>query len=117
MSAGILKYFTLTCKSFPSSDGPLSKVIPSEGILLANKEVKEVLEGDGMAPPKGNTIGNHTRGPYEHFTPDEKATVGKKAAEIGVAATMKSFPKRFHGHVLKENSVRTWRDKYLKELE
>ena len=56
----------------------------------------------------------HTHGPYEHFTPDEKATVGKKAAEIGVAATVKSFSKQFHSRVLKENTVR---DKYLKELE
>ena len=76
------------CKSLQSPDGPLSKVVPSEGILLANKEVKEVLEGDGMVPPNGNTSGNHTRGPYEHFTPNEKA------AEIGVAATVKLFSKR-----------------------
>ena len=61
MSGGILKYFTSTRKSLPSPDGPLSKVVPSEGILLANKEVKEVLEGDGMVPPNGNTSGNHTR--------------------------------------------------------
>ena len=50
ISGGILKYFTLTRKSLLSPDGPLSKVlkvVPSEGILLANKEVKEVLEGDG----------------------------------------------------------------------
>ena len=80
--------------SLPSPDGPLSKAITSEGILLADKEVKEVLEGDGMVPLNGNMSGNHTRGPYEHFTPDEKATVGKKAAEIGVAATVKSFSKR-----------------------
>ena len=93
MSGGILKYFTLMRKSLPSPDGPLSKVVPSEGILFANKEVKEVLEGDSMVPLNGNMSGNHTRGPYEHFTPDEKATVGKKAAEIGVAATVKSFSK------------------------
>ena len=48
----------------PSPDGPLSKVVPSEGILLANKEVKEVLEEDGMVPPNcSNTSGNHTHGP------------------------------------------------------
>ena len=69
--------------SLPSPDSLLSKVVPSEGILLANKEVKEVLEGDGMFPPNGDTSGNHTCGPYEYFTPDEKATVGKKVAEIG----------------------------------
>ena len=122
MSVGILKYFTLTRKpSLPKPDGPLSKVVPSVGILLASKEVKEVLEGDGLVAPSGSTnlgtSGIHTRGPYEHFTTDEKAKIGKKAAEIGVAATVKLFSKQFHGRVLKENSVRTWRDKYLKELE
>ena len=60
---------------------------------------------------------NHIRGPYEHFTPDEKATVGKKAAEIGVAATVKLFSKRFHSRVLKENSVRMWRDKLSERVE
>ena len=56
MSGGILKYFTLTHKSsvLPSPDGLLSKVVPSEGMLLANKEVKEVLQGDGMVQPSGN---------------------------------------------------------------
>ena len=35
MSGGILKHFTLTCKfSLPNPDGPISKVVPSEGILL-----------------------------------------------------------------------------------
>ena len=68
-------------------------MVPSDGILLTNKEVKEVLEGDGMVPSNGNTSGNHTHGHYEHFTSDEKATVGKKAqpTEIGVAATVKLF--------------------------
>ena len=56
-------------KSLPSPDDPLSKVVPSEGILLTNKEVKEVLERDGMVPPNGNMSGDHTRGPYEYFTP------------------------------------------------
>ena len=78
---GILRYFILMRKSLPSPDGPLSKVVPSEGILLTNKEVKEVLEGDayGIVPPNSNTSGNHTRG---HFIPDEKATVGKKQLKL-----------------------------------
>ena len=40
--------------------------------------------------------------------------LGKKAAEIGVAAIMKSLSQ---GTCVKENGLRTWRDKYLKELE
>ena len=30
-----------------------------------------------------------SHGPYEHFSTDEKAKTGKKAAEIGVAAIVK----------------------------
>ena len=57
MSVGILKYFTLKCRfSLQSTDGPLSKVVPSEGISLANKEVKEVLEAEHLS--NGKTSGS-----------------------------------------------------------
>ena len=51
MSCEILKYFTLTRKSsvLPSRDGPLSKVVHSEEILLANKYLVS-----------GNMSRNHT---------------------------------------------------------
>ena len=92
----------------------MSKVVPSEGTLLANKEVLEVE--DNCHLPSGNTSGSgQSRGPHEHFITDEKA--GKKAAEIGVAATVKSLSQSFQGCALKENGLRTWIDKYLKELE
>ena len=38
MSGGILKYY-VSLLLMPIPDGPLSKVLRSEGILLANKEV------------------------------------------------------------------------------
>ena len=61
-----------------------------------------MLEEDGMVSPNRSTSRNHTRGPkrglYEHFTPAKKATVGRKAAEIGVVTTVKSFSKQFHVH-------------------
>ena len=45
MSFGIIKYFTWKHRSsLPSPGGPFSKVVLSEGISLANKKVKEVLE-------------------------------------------------------------------------
>ena len=52
----LLKYFTLKrTSSLPSPDGPLPKVVPSEGISLANKEVKEVLEvEDNCHLPSGS---------------------------------------------------------------
>ena len=38
----IARYF------WPKPVGVSSKVVPSEGIVLVNKEVKEVLEGDNL---------------------------------------------------------------------
>ena len=71
---GILKYFTLKRRSsLPSPDGPLSKVVPSEGILFANKEVLEVE--DNCHVPSGSSASGsgHSHGPYKYFTTDEKA--------------------------------------------
>ena len=36
----------------------LKYVVPSEGILLVNKEVKKVLEGDGLVLTSGNMSGS-----------------------------------------------------------
>ena len=93
MFVEILKYFTLKHRSsLPSPHGPLSKVVPSEGISLANKEAKEVLEAEDYCHvPSGNSSGSgYSRGLYEHLSTDEKAKIGKTPAEIGVAATEKS---------------------------
>ena len=57
--------------SLPNPDGPLSKVVPSEGILLANKEVLEAE--DNCHVPSDNASGSgRSRGPYKHFTTNEK---------------------------------------------
>ena len=42
----------------PKPVGVSSKVVPSERILLVNKEVKEVLEGDSLVLPSGNMSGS-----------------------------------------------------------
>ena len=76
LAVGILKYFTLKRRSFlPSPDGPLSKVIPAEGILLANKEVLEAEDNCHIPSARGNGASGsgHSRGLYRHFTSDEKA--------------------------------------------
>ena len=36
-----------------------------------------------------------TRGPYTKFTPEQKAEIGKRAAEHGVVATVRYYEKRF----------------------
>ena len=42
----------------PKPVGMSSKVVPSEGILLVNKELKEVLKGDSLVLPSGNMSGS-----------------------------------------------------------
>ena len=79
----LYKYFAPAKPSLPKPDGPLSAVVPSSSIAAAKKEVTKVLEEE-LDTPKS------ARGEYEHFTPEEKAQIGKRAAEHGVTAT---FPK------------------------
>ena len=52
------------------------------------------------------------RGKYLHFSPKGKATIGQYASEHGVANTVKHFKEK----VLKESTVRDWRNLYRKEL-
>ena len=47
------------------------------------------------------------RGCYEKFSPELKLQIGKCAVENAVAATMRFYAKKF---VLKESSIRTWRN-------
>ena len=46
----------------------------------------------------------------------EKAQIAKRAAKHGVATTAWYCSKCYHGPVVKESSVRTWRNKYLSKL-
>ena len=70
----------------------MSKVVPSEEISLANKEVRQGSIGSRSHMPSGNASGSgHSCGPHEHFTTNKKAKIGKKAAEIGVSAFPLSF--------------------------
>ena len=88
----------------PNPKSSLSKVIPSSSIAAANNEVRPLME-------QGT---KRKRGPYSKFSPEQKAVIGKRAAECGVGAAVRHFIKEFP--CLKENTVRDWRDLYLKEL-
>ena len=50
------------------------------------------------------------------FTPEEKVRIGKRAAEYGVASTVRHFKQKFSDREVKESSVRTWKNKYLNEF-
>ena len=105
----LLKYFERSNLTLPKPCGPLLTVLPSSTITATNKEVKQVLK-------RSKTPGASKRGEYEHFTPEEKAQIGQRAAECGVTASIQHFSKVFPGRSLKESSVKTWKMKYLQEI-
>jgi hypothetical protein len=55
------------------------------------------------------------RGLYEKYTAEDRARIGKKAAIDGIASAMRYFSTRGYTS-LKESSVRTWKQQYLKEI-
>ena len=83
----LYRYFKASDTKLPDPRGPLSKEVPSTAIAAANGEVKHVVELQ-----RGKT-----RGPYTKFTPEQKAEIGKRAAEHGVVATVRYYEKRFPG--------------------
>ena len=83
----LYRYFKASDTKLPDPRGPLSKEVPLTAIAAANGEVKHVVELQ-----RGKT-----RGPYTKFTPEQKAEIGKRAAEHGVVATVRYYEKRFPG--------------------
>lgn len=108
----LLRYFkTASSSVLPDPSGPLSNSIPSSAIVSANKAVKPLLDS-GSAKEEGCT----SRGKYSVYTEDEKLKIAKRAAEMGVTNTIRHFRKEFVKRPLKESTVRTWMNKYKKEL-
>ena len=102
----LLKYFKLKSDSvLPNPNGPLSKLVPSSSIIAANEAVKDAISET-----------TKTRGPYVQFTAEEKARMGKRAAECGIASTVRYFNKIYSDREVKESSVRTWKKKYTDEV-
>ena len=97
-------YFERDDSVLPKPQGTLSTVVPASTIAAANKVVKKVLDSDTGPREKGAACSSH-RGAYEHFTPKEKARIGKRAAEHGVTATLRFFSKAFPGRPLKESDT------------
>ena len=83
----------------------LSKVIPSKAIRAANESIQQILE------PK-----EVRKAHYVFLTPAQQFSVGKRAAEHGVTATLRYYAKRFPNLALKETTVRRIKNVYLSEL-
>ena len=102
----LLKY--LRAIVLPNPDGPLSDRVPSATISSANNEVKDLVNATSSNSRK--------RGAYQNYTDEERARIGKRAAEFGVTNTLRHFSKQFTDRPLKESTVRTWMMNYKKEL-
>ena len=111
----LLQYFKVKRPILPNPNGSLSKVMPCSSIIAANEAVKNAITFNCGDTLKRSLKG---RGQYVQFTPEEKARIGKRGAECGIALTVRHFSnkKTFKDRKLKESSVRTWKTKYLNEL-
>ena len=100
----LFKYFKRTDDKarsiLPDPQESLSSIVPSSRIEAVNTMVKPVIEEQ----IDGNCS---SRGKYEIFSPDEKAKIGKRAAEHGVLATIRHFSKICPDHVLQLGGGRT----------
>ena len=97
--AGNLHYFNASSDitKLPDPCGPLSTTLPSSSIESANAEVKWAIETKESSDRQKEA----TMRVFSWFQ------IGKYTAENGVAATMCFYAKKF---VLKESSVRTWKN-------
>ena len=75
--------------------GPLNKQVPSSSIEEANKEVDICYKATSTAKK---------RSPYSFATPEQKAKIGKYAAENGTTNAIRHFLKEFPN--LKESTIR-----------
>ena len=73
----LFRYFKGEKSNWPDPHGPLARSVPSTLIAAANSEVSTATDSDGK------------RGHYEKYTPQQKAMIGKTAAEHGVVATIR----------------------------
>lgn len=100
----ILKYFKPLPKSSSNTDlseklqlpdlrGPLSVHVSSSAIEAANRQVADVL-----TVPKAS-------GPYGKLIDAQRYEVRKRAAEYGIAASVRYFSKKFPDLSFKETTV------------
>ena len=95
----LYRHFERDDSVLPKTHGSLSTVVPASTIAAANEAVKKVLDSD-VGPSEKDAACSSRRGAYEHFTPKEKASIGKREAEHGVTATLRFFSKAFPGRPL-----------------
>ena len=113
--AGLLKYFHHEPKQklpvLPDPKGSLSEKVPSSSIELTNNIIHNIL--DKTMPCGGK------RGEYLSLTSAQKFSIGKRAAENGVTATVRHYAKAFPDlplSNLKETTMRRLKNNYQASL-
>ena len=98
----LLKYFKRE-SILPHPNGPLSQSVHSSSIAVASKAVEGILSpGSVIEDTKpGTQHPDRTPGSCEQFTAEEKARIGKRAAEHGAASTVRYFNKVFSDRVVR----------------
>ena len=113
--AGLLKYFRCESKQklpvLPDPKGSLSEKVPSSSIELTNDIVHDIIDKKTM--PCGKRV------EYLSLTPAQKFSIGKRAAENGVTATIRYYAKAFPDlplSNLKETTVQRLKNNYQASL-
>ena len=118
--AGLLKYFkrerhcdmqkkeaNIRTYILPDQNGPLNKDVSSSSIENTNAHVQQVQ--------RKALSEKSARGPYLSLTPAQRFSIGKRAAENGVTATLCYYSRTSPdlSPKLKEATVRRYKDNYL----
>ena len=83
----LLQYCKIKRPVLPNPNGPLARVVSTFlKYCAANEVVKNVISEVTAGTSEGLKESSKERGPYVQFTPEEKARIGKRAAEYGVAS-------------------------------
>ena len=96
-----------TSTTLPDPRGPLSRLVPLSSIASANEKVKDLWKNEERIAGRKGT----------RYLKELKAEIGRRAAEHGVSATVRFYAQKLPDHVLKESSVRTWRDAYTRKMQ
>ena len=105
----ILKYFRPLREKpdLPDPSGPLRETVPPTAIAAVNTKVNEALDEAEL-----KKSASRARGMYSFLTSVQNYEVGKRAVEYGVAATIRHYGIKYPDLVLKESSVRRFKNAY-----
>jgi hypothetical protein len=88
----LLKYLKKKDGSLlPSPDGPLSEHLSPRGIEECNSTVSEIMENKNNTSSNKSPMRTPTRGKYAIYSPNDRAKIGKYAAENGPASATRKF--------------------------